>query len=418
MSFSDNFQRDQGGDFEYDYSAFWTYGATFLIIFLIPLLNKIKNRIFYSPRIMDKKEFINCGCVKCQEKLRKYCTRKKRENYGFSFYFIIITIVVICYLLQLAYEEIILNDGKIKGFNPWEILEIEEHEPEERVIKKAFRRLSVTYHPDRNDSPDAKPKFIMITKAYECLTDPIAKENFKNFGNPDGAGSMRVGIALPPFVYEKKNHIPILAIFLIFIIFILPATVYYWYNTTQQYDESGVRVENHKNFYEYLNENVLLKQMPFIVGSAIEYENLKLVPEQYKFLDQCMKTYKDKFPKHQKPTNFNSKKAICLIYLSLDENNKIPQDVEEDVTEVMNKVPDLIYALYKITMQCTFLYYQYSGYFEQQSVNKNAIKKLGYNCVKSILEFSQCAHQSLSFNSSPLLQLPHFNTDVLRSITK
>ena len=158
--------------------------------------------------------------------------------------------------------------------------------------------------------------------------------------------------------------------------------------------------------------------MPFIVGSAEEYSNLKLIPEQYKFLDQCMKTYKDKFPKHHKPTSFNNKKAICLIYLSLEENNKISPEMEAEVTEVMNRVPDLIYALYRITMQCTMLYYQYSEYFEQQSVNKNTIKKLGYNCVKSIIEFSQCAHQSLSFNSSPLLQLPHFNTDVLRSITK
>ena len=37
-------------------------------------------------------------------------------------------------------------------------------------IKKAFRKLALIYHPDKNNSPDANEKFIKISEAYEFLT--------------------------------------------------------------------------------------------------------------------------------------------------------------------------------------------------------------------------------------------------------
>jgi len=36
-------------------------------------------------------------------------------------------------------------------------------------IKKAYRKLARLYHPDVNQSPDAKDRFICITEAYEFL---------------------------------------------------------------------------------------------------------------------------------------------------------------------------------------------------------------------------------------------------------
>ena len=41
----------------------------------------------------------------------------------------------------------------------------------ESEIKKAFRRLAVTYHPDKNSSPDAKHRFQEINAAYDTLGD-------------------------------------------------------------------------------------------------------------------------------------------------------------------------------------------------------------------------------------------------------
>jgi len=60
-------------------------------------------------------------------------------------------------------------------------------------IKKAYRKLALEYHPDRNKTKEAEVKFKEVTKAYEVLSDPQKKQMYDTYGaqafEQGGAGS-------------------------------------------------------------------------------------------------------------------------------------------------------------------------------------------------------------------------------------
>ena len=54
----------------------------------------------------------------------------------------------------------------------------------EADVKKAYRRLAMKYHPDRNSGePDAEEKFKEASEAYEVLSDAEKRERYDRFGH-------------------------------------------------------------------------------------------------------------------------------------------------------------------------------------------------------------------------------------------
>jgi molecular chaperone DnaJ len=59
----------------------------------------------------------------------------------------------------------------------------------ETEIKKAYRKLAMEYHPDRNSAPEAEARFKEITEAYEVLRDPEKRAAYDRYGKAGvGAG--------------------------------------------------------------------------------------------------------------------------------------------------------------------------------------------------------------------------------------
>jgi molecular chaperone DnaJ len=64
----------------------------------------------------------------------------------------------------------------------YEILGVQKNATESE-IKKAYRKLALQYHPDRNpDDKEAEEKFREVSEAYEVLSDPQKRAQFDQYG--------------------------------------------------------------------------------------------------------------------------------------------------------------------------------------------------------------------------------------------
>ncbi|KAL8732315.1 MAG: hypothetical protein Q9181_004002, partial [Wetmoreana brouardii] len=72
--------------------------------------------------------------------------------------------------------ELELKKSKRKDY--YKLLGVEK-DASENEIKKAYRKLAIVHHPDKNpDDESAAEKFKEIGEAYECLSDPQKRARY------------------------------------------------------------------------------------------------------------------------------------------------------------------------------------------------------------------------------------------------
>lgn len=97
----------------------------------------------------------------------------------------------------------------------YEILGVNKNSSNDE-IKKAYRKLALQYHPDRNKSKEAEDKFKEINQAYEVLSDQQKRQMYDQMGRsafegsgggngPYGAGGQG-GFRQGPFSYTYYTN--------------------------------------------------------------------------------------------------------------------------------------------------------------------------------------------------------------------
>ncbi|KAG2382764.1 hypothetical protein C9374_004731 [Naegleria lovaniensis] len=79
------------------------------------------------------------------------------------------------------------GSGKKLSFDPYEFMGLDRN-CTDREVKRQFRILSRTLHPDRNkeDDPDtARLKYLQLKQSQEILLDPKKRKNYEEHGDPD-----------------------------------------------------------------------------------------------------------------------------------------------------------------------------------------------------------------------------------------
>uniref|UniRef100_A0A7N1A6J9 J domain-containing protein n=1 Tax=Kalanchoe fedtschenkoi TaxID=63787 RepID=A0A7N1A6J9_KALFE len=72
-----------------------------------------------------------------------------------------------------------------KTVDPYKVLGVDKS-ASQRDIQKAFHKLSLKYHPDKNKNKGAQQKFEEINNAYEILSDEEKRKNYDMYGDEKG----------------------------------------------------------------------------------------------------------------------------------------------------------------------------------------------------------------------------------------
>ncbi|PHH73983.1 hypothetical protein CDD82_5169 [Ophiocordyceps australis] len=150
-----------------------------------------------------------------------------------------------------------------KLWNPYDVLGISESATEKQ-IKGHYRRLSVKFHPDKvrpdpakNETTESLAKYYLeLTKAYQALTDEEVRNNYIEYGHPDGKQSFSIGIALPKFIVSDGNGKYLVLLYTCLLGVLLPYLVASWWYGTKRRSKEGVLMESANNLFRQYDESM------------------------------------------------------------------------------------------------------------------------------------------------------------------
>ncbi|KAG1504947.1 hypothetical protein G6F47_001479 [Rhizopus delemar] len=303
--------------------------------------------------------------------------------------------------MQVANAEI-----KTATWDPYEIMGIKESAtlPE---IKKAYKKLSLVYHPDKakaGTEKESEERFIDITKAYKVLTDEDARRNFLEFGHPDGKQTFTMGVALPKGLVEG-NGMYVLGFYALAFGLGLPYFIARWWYRSRRLTKDKILNKTMGVFVKGLKEEDSYKDIIYTLSGAIEFkENADIRPKEEKMLNaingSIAEEMENRFGEKFDRLSDNSiaayrRKARTLLYaylLRVDISKKgASNQLIKDQKFIVDKSIHLLQGFMQI-----------------------ATVKQWLNVSCALMELQQNLMQATFPGEPNIKQLPHITTSLLR----
>eukprot|EP01018_Ginkgo_biloba_P009553 Gb_40866 [translate_table: standard] len=308
-----------------------------------------------------KSKSVHCHCSDCLRsgKYRKTLVKRIANFSTCSNMTLVLMWVIMAFLIY--YVKHITRE--IQPFEPFAILGLEPI-ASDLEIKKAYRRLSIQYHPDKNPDPEANKYFVeYISKAYQALTDPVARENFAKYGHPDGRQGLQMGIALPEFllnIHGASGGILLLGIVGACILAPLMTAVIYL-SRSSKYTGNYVMHHTLSSYYYFMKPSLAPSKVMDVFLKAAEYMEMPVrrsdgEPLQKLFmvvrseLNLDLKNLKQEQAKFWKKHPALVKTELLLLAQLTRKSGMVPSVLQADFTHVLQLAPRLLEELMKMAI--------------------------------------------------------------------
>lgn len=308
----------------------------------------------------------------------------------------------------MIYLIIVTARSSPKIWDPYEILGVSAS-TDEKAISRHYKRLSLIYHPDKiqpdpskNETIDTlNERFVELTKAYKALTDEEVRNNYIQYGHPDGKQSFSMGIALPMFIVAEGNGKYVLLVYGALLGVLLPYIVGKWWYGSQRYTREKVLVASASSIFREYKENLVDggiicalstgEEYKYLLHDAKEESGLARIENKI-LVDESGLSTKDRETLTNQGGSWR-RKALALLWAYLTRVDLDDPLLNEEKYEAGSIALTLNESFTAISL-----------------VFGNLRPLIG------AYHMSQNLIQAISPGGSPLLQLPYFTSKIVKSV--